>query len=79
MRSIRSASSRNTVPARCRDVRVVANDEWPALVITAVSLAPDAASSVIAVCLRSWNGRTRPSMPAAFSAAAKCGLQISFE
>jgi hypothetical protein len=55
--AMRSASSRNTVPARCRYVFVVANDECPAFVMTAISLAPDAASSVIAVCLRSWNGR----------------------
>jgi hypothetical protein len=49
------------------------------LVMTAISLAPDAASSVIAVCRRSWNGRTLSLMPAAFSAAANCGVQISFQ
>ena len=51
------------MPARCRYVRVVAKDAWPVFVITEISLAPDAASSVIAVCRRSWHGRTRSLNP----------------
>jgi len=41
---------------------------WPAFAMTAIGDEPTSASVVIAVCLRSWNGRGCLSTPAVFSA-----------
>lgn len=50
---------------------------WPAFVITAIGVAPAAASRVMAVWRRSWNGLSFFWTPAAGKAASSCSLNFS--
>jgi hypothetical protein len=63
----RSASSRNTVPARCRYCFVVAMLAWPARVMSAIGLSPAAAPFVGDACRRFFKRIPAPVPRSTFS------------